>query len=91
MAAAANGIVVDDSPDANITLVMGSALTGSGSVNIGNGSGDATVQVAISSLAVGDAVSIEYDTLVISPLPAGVEELVNQATFRFRRTAAGRR
>jgi len=52
VAAAANGIVVYDSPDANITLVMGSVVTGSGSVNIGNGSGAATVQVAISTLEV---------------------------------------
>jgi uncharacterized repeat protein (TIGR01451 family)/fimbrial isopeptide formation D2 family protein len=79
--AVATGIVVDDSPDANSTLVVGSVITSSGSVNIGNGSGDATVQVAIPSLAAGDSAIIEYDTVVVSPLPAGIEELVNQAAF----------
>jgi len=80
-AAAASGIVIDDMPDANGPLVAGSVVTSAGTVNIGNSPGDASIQVAIASLAAGDSVVIEYDTVVVSPLPAGVTELVNQATF----------
>ncbi|MDZ7789009.1 MAG: hypothetical protein U5L08_00655 [Xanthomonadales bacterium] len=80
-AAAATGIVIDDSPDANSALVVGSVITSSGTVNIGNTAGDATVQVAIPSLAASDTAIIEYDTVIDSPLPAGVTEVVNQATF----------
>ena len=80
-AAAATGIVIDDSPDANSELVVGSVITSSGTVNIGNTAGDATVQVAIPSLAASDTAIIEYDTVIDSPLPAGVTEVVNQATF----------
>lgn len=80
-AAAATGIVIDDSPDANSALVVGSVVTSPGSVNIGNTTGDGTVQVAIPTLAANDTAVVEYDTVIDSPLPAGVSEVVNQATF----------
>lgn len=80
-AAAANGIVIDDAPDANSALVVGSVITGSGTVNIGNTAGDTTIQVAIPTLAAGDTAIIEYDTVIDSPLPAGVTEVVNQAVI----------
>ncbi|MGB0515206.1 MAG: hypothetical protein ACPGJE_10245, partial [Wenzhouxiangellaceae bacterium] len=80
-AGTATGIVIDDAPDANSVLVVGSVTTSSGSVTIGNGAGDGVVQVSIASLAAGDSVTITYDTTINSPLPAGVVELVNQALF----------
>jgi len=80
-AVAANGIVIDDSPDANSALVVGSVVTSLGTVNIGNTLGDATVQVAVPSLAASDTAIVEYDTVIDSPLTAGVTEVVNQAAF----------
>jgi len=78
---AATNIVIDDAPDANSSLVVGSVTTGSGSVTIGNTAGDSVVQVSIANLAAADSVTISYDTTINNPLPDGVTELVNQALF----------
>ena len=80
-AAAASNIVIDDVPDANSALVVGSVVASTGSVTIGNTAGDTSVQVTIASLAAGDTAIIEYDTVIDSPLPAGVTEVINQAAF----------
>ena len=80
-AADATDIFIDDVPDANTTLLVGSVTTTSGVVNIGNVAGDSTVQVAILSLAASGTVTITFDVLINDPLPAGVEQVVNQAVF----------
>ncbi len=78
-AAAATGIVVADVPDANSALINGSVTSTLGTITIGNGPGDTTVQITIATLNAGQSVTIAYDTLIDDPLPAGVTQLVNQA------------
>jgi len=77
----ATSIVIDDAPDSNSSLVVGSVTTTSGSVTVGNGVGDAVVQVSIPTLAAAGTITITYDTTINNPLPDGVTELVNQALF----------
>src|SRR5690625_3369181 len=88
-AAPATNIVIDDSPEANTELVVGSVVTSAGTVTIGNNAGDGTVQVTIGSLAADDSVIIEYDTVINSPLPAGVESVINQANHASDETPPG--
>lgn len=80
-AAATTNVLIDDVPDGNTSLVVGSVTTSSGTVNVGNTAGDTVVQVAIASVAAGETVTITYDTLIDDPLASGVTEVVNQATF----------
>jgi fimbrial isopeptide formation D2 family protein/uncharacterized repeat protein (TIGR01451 family) len=77
----ASNIVIDDAPDANSSLVIGSVSPSAGTVTIGNTAGDNVVQVSIASLAAAGSVTISYDTTINNPLPDGVTELVNQALF----------
>lgn len=78
-AATATSLVIDDAPDPNSALIVGSVITSSGSVSIGNTAGDTTVQVLPADLAVGATVTVTYDTLINNPLPAGVDSVINQA------------
>lgn len=80
-AAAATAVLVQDVPDANSALVVGSVTTTSGTVLVGNTAGDATIEVDVGVLGTGGQVTITYDTTVNNPLPAGVDAVVNQATF----------
>ena len=80
-AASATNIVIDDVPDANTTLVVGSVTTSSGTVNVGNTIGDSVIQVGIPSLAASGTVTITFDVLINNPLPVGVEQVVNQAVL----------
>ncbi len=75
----ATALVVDDTPDANSELIAGTVTSSAGVVSIGNTGGDTTVQVSVPTLAVGETVTITYDTVINNPLPAGVESVVNQA------------
>ena len=80
-AASATNIVIDDVPDANTALVVGSVTTSSGTVNVGNTIGDSVIQVGIPSLAAAGTVTITFDVLINNPLPVGVEQVVNQAVL----------
>lgn len=77
---AATGVVFNDTPDANSTLVVGSvAVAPLGTVLLGNTAGDTTIRVDITTLPGGGASrSISYDVLVNDPLAAGVTRLRNQ-------------
>jgi uncharacterized repeat protein (TIGR01451 family) len=56
---AATGVVYDDTPDANTTLVAGSVQTSAGSVTNGN-AGTPPVTVNIGTIPVGASVTISY-------------------------------
>lgn len=77
-AATATGVVVADTPDPNTDLVVGSVTTDTGAVTTGNTAGDATVEVAVGSLAPGADASVTFEVVVDPALPSGVEEIVNQ-------------
>ncbi|MEM7053203.1 MAG: isopeptide-forming domain-containing fimbrial protein [Pseudomonadota bacterium] len=77
----ASNIVIDDTPDANTQLLVGSVTTSSGTVNTGNTTGDTVVQVGIPALAATQTVTITFDVVINNPLPTGVNQIVNQAVF----------
>ncbi|MCL4860529.1 MAG: DUF11 domain-containing protein [Caldilineaceae bacterium] len=78
---AAANLMIDDTPDGNSTLVVGSVVAGpNAQVVTGNNTGDTKVRVALNSpLAVGDAVAVTFRVRVNAPLPLDVTELRNQA------------
>ncbi|MEM1080204.1 MAG: hypothetical protein AAGH65_01350, partial [Pseudomonadota bacterium] len=79
--APSTNIVIDDDPDDNTSLIVGSVTTTVGTVTVGNTIGDEVIQVVIPAVADGDSVTITYDTLIDDPLASGVTQLVNQAVF----------
>lgn len=82
--APATSVVVTDIPDPHGTLIVGSVTTDVGTVITGNTGGDTTVVVNVGTLATGSTVTITYQVLINNPLPAGVDELVNQAEIASR-------
>ena len=72
------GVVFDDSPGANTTLVEGSVTTTQGTVTNGNGAGDAAVSVALGTIAAGGTVTVMFDVVADAPIPDGVVEVCNQ-------------
>lgn len=77
----ANGVVFTDMPDPNTALVNGSVTTTVGTVTSGNGPGDSAVGVAVGTLtANGGTVTIAFQVTIDDPLPAGVQQVVNQGT-----------
>lgn len=77
----ANGVVFEDTPDANTTLVNGTVTTTQGSVTSGNTPGDTTIGVDIGTVPVGAAVTMTFQVQVNNPLPAGVDRVANQGVF----------
>jgi large repetitive protein len=77
----ADGIVIDDTPDPNTTLVVGSVTAGAGAtVLAGNSAGDTRVQVALTEpLNVGSALVVSFRVTINTPLVNGVSEISNQA------------
>ncbi len=78
-AAAATNLLLVDTPDMHTALVNGSVTASSGTVLEGNTAGDNVIRVSVASLAAASDVTINYDVVIDNPLPAGVEEAVNQA------------
>ncbi|HEX6639996.1 MAG TPA: hypothetical protein VF215_02730, partial [Thermoanaerobaculia bacterium] len=78
---AANGVMLNDTPGANTTLVVGSVTTTAGSIVTGNTAGDSTVAVNVGTLAgSGGAVTITFRVVIDDPLPPGVTTVSNQGT-----------
>ncbi len=78
--AAATGVVITDTPDANGTFIAGSVISTAGLVTIGNTAGDTAISVDVGTLPGGGAsVTVGYQVDIPNPLPAGVSQLVNQA------------
>ncbi|MBI1294078.1 DUF11 domain-containing protein [bacterium] len=76
----AQALVLNDTPDANTTLVVGSVTTSQGSVTGGNTAGDSAVAVNIGNLVSGGVMEIVYQVTINNPLPTDVKVLENQAT-----------
>ncbi|UCE18051.1 MAG: DUF11 domain-containing protein, partial [Gemmatimonadota bacterium] len=76
---AASGVLFEDTPDPNTTLVVGSVTTSQGTVTSGNSQGDMTVAVTVGSLpGRGGQVEIEFQVIINDPLPIGVTFVANQ-------------
>lgn len=78
----ATDITVEDLvADANLSLVPGSVTTTSGSVILGNGGADTTVEVFIPAIAAPSAVTITFDALIATPLAPAIMQVTNQASI----------
>ncbi len=77
----ATSVVFSDTPDANTTLVVGSATTTQGTVTVGNTVGDVTVGVDVGTVMPTATVTITFDVVVNSPLPTGVTAVANLGAF----------
>ena len=87
--AAVADVVIEDTPDVNTRLVVGSVTTTAGNVVQGNGSGHVNVRVEVASLAPGAAVTVEFRVTIANPFPTvGAAQIRNQATASGRRVAS---
>lgn len=77
-AAAANNVVLNDTPDVNTALVVGSVTTDQGTVTSGNGAGDTNVRIEIGTIPGNGSVTVRFDVTINSPLPSGVTQVENQ-------------
>ncbi len=71
-------VVLRDTPDDITTLVVGSVTTSQGTITLGNGAGDTSVEVVIGDLAVGQTVVVVFDVMVNNPVPPGRTHVSNQ-------------
>ena len=54
------------------TLTNGSVTTTQGTITAGNGAGDTNVAVNVGTIADAASVTIQFDVVINTPLPAGV-------------------
>ncbi len=74
-------VIIDDTPDPNTTLTVGTTTTTAGTIVSGNNGGDSAVSIAVGTLPTGDSVTVEFEVTVNDPLPPGVESFFNQAAL----------
>jgi len=77
----AQNVVVDDTPDANTTLTVGTTTTTQGTVTSGNTTGDTTVSVNLGTLSAGGSATITFEVTINDPLPVGVTDISNQGVL----------
>ena len=77
---AATDVLFTDTPDANTSLVVGSAMTDMGMVTIGNSTGDSSVVVEIESLPAGATATISFSVIVADPFPDAASTVSNQGS-----------
>lgn len=73
-------------PGANTTLVVGSVTTSLGTVTTGNTGGDSSVLVSVGTVTTTDTVTIQFRTLVASPLGVAIQQVSQQGSL----TSTGR-
>jgi uncharacterized repeat protein (TIGR01451 family) len=76
--ATASGVIFNDTPDTNTSLLVNTLQQSSGSVVHGNQPGDTALEVDIGDIAGGASVAITYQVQIKQPLPAGVSKIRNQ-------------
>ncbi len=74
----ARGIVYDDTPDPHTLLVTGSVTTTQGTIVMGNGPGDTSIQVDVGDVAPGHTVTIVYDVVIQEIVATGPVDIANQ-------------
>jgi uncharacterized repeat protein (TIGR01451 family) len=74
-------VPIVDTPDANSTLSVGTVnfISGAGVVTVGNNPGDTTIAATIFSLPGGGEARIRYQVTIYTPLPSGVDRIINRA------------
>lgn len=77
---AALNVRLTDSLEANLSLVVGSVTTDTGTILSGNGAGDEDIEVDLGDLnGGGTTATITFDIQIADPLPPGTEQVANQA------------
>jgi uncharacterized repeat protein (TIGR01451 family) len=71
-------VVFTDTPDPNTSLVVGSVQATTGTITLGNNSGDTTVRVEVGVISSSQSVDIQYDAVITNPFPSGVVTVTNQ-------------
>ncbi len=74
----ATGVAFASAIDPDVSLVVGSVTTTQGTVTTGDAAGDGSVAVNIGTIADGGSVTITFDVVIKSPLPAGVTQISDQ-------------
>ena len=75
-------VTLVDSPDPNTALVVGSVTASQGTVVLGNGAGDTTVEVDLGTIAgSGGAATVTFRVTIDNPLPPDVVAVENQAAL----------
>lgn len=75
------GAVLDDTPDPNTTLSVGTVVTSQGTILSGSTAGDTAVSVDLGTLPVGVTATVTFEVTLNDPVPDGVSEITNQATL----------
>ena len=79
---AATGVILNDTPDVNTTLVVGSvSATPAGTVVLGNTPGDTSVRVNIGTLDVGASVTVSFDVTINDPFLGALDQVQNQGVI----------
>lgn len=74
-------VVINDIPDPNTRLVVGSVTTSKGQVLLGNRESDPTVVVMLGELAIGESATVTFDVLILEG--TGTTLLRNQAEVNY--------
>jgi uncharacterized repeat protein (TIGR01451 family) len=72
------GVMLNDTPDANTTLVAGSVVTSQGTVAHGNLAGETTVTVDLGALPPQASATVSFLVKINNPFPAGTTAVTNQ-------------
>ncbi|MCB0045861.1 MAG: DUF11 domain-containing protein [Caldilineaceae bacterium] len=75
----AEGVVLQDTPDAHSPLVVGSVTTSKGSITSGNDAGNTNVAVNIGNIATDETVVITFRVQIVDPVPDNITSISNQA------------
>ncbi len=77
----AQQVLLEDTPDPNSGLIVGSVTTSKGSILLGNTTGDREIVVLLGDLAVGETATVEFNVLVLQG--TGTTLLRNQAFLSY--------
>ena len=76
----AGEVILNDTPDTNTELVVGSVTTSQGAVLIGNTAGDSSVSVDLGEIpGAGGTADVSFSVTIIDPLPLDTTYVENQA------------
>jgi large repetitive protein len=78
---AAQSIKITTALDARLGLIVGSVTTDKGTITSGNGSGDTTLALSVSSLGPGETLTVIYQALAVNLAGAGNPNFVSAQNF----------
>ncbi len=76
----AGDLGLEDPPDANTTLIVGSVSSSVGTIQEGNTAGDTSVLISDGTLAGGSSATVSFRVEINSPFPSGINSVSNQAS-----------